>query len=443
MRGKRLVGVSLCAALVVLGLVACSGSSSAGAVTLESANASGADPFSTSVAIGPAAAFPANVQAIAASKRKTLKSDTQTKTLVASGTAPGLYGGSGDVHVCNASQLVAFLQQNPTKAAAWAGVLGVPVANIASYVASLTPVLLMSDTRVTNHGYANGRATTLQSVLQAGTAVMVDNTGTPRVKCNCGNPLTPPEPLDLSDAHTHGSAWPGYSGTNVTTVQAGAPVIQITIVNVTTGDTYTQPVGSTSSPSTVPPLSGTPPCSEATLWFGVTQGVPPNEKPGLHLDKFQCSGEWAYASWQGESGGTFSTVLHFDTGKLLGEWVVDAGACGQGTVPAAIASAGCNGGASSATPPTTSATVSSAPCTTAAIQSDLNIGSSPNTTVQSVKCFGGDYAQVFTTNGHEDGTFLIHWDGSQWASDEQACNAPQPPPGLSTPHWHDACSTTG
>jgi hypothetical protein len=348
------------AALAALGLVACSGSSSAGAVTLESANAAGADPFSASVAIGPAAAFPANVQAIAASTRKALPADPKTQTLTASGTAPGLYGGSGDVHVCNATQLVAFLQQNPAKAAAWAGVLGVPVATIASYVASLTPVVLMSDTRVTNHGYANGRATTLQSVLQAGTAVMVDNTGTPRVKCNCGNPLTPPEPLNLSDAHTEGSAWPGYSGVNVTSVQAGPPVIQITVINITTGDTYTQPVGtSSSSPSTVPsssvpPSSGVPACSEATIWFGVTQGVPANEKPSLDLDTFQCSGDWASATWH-SSGNAYSALLHWDTGKLLGEWVVDTGACGQGSVPEEIATVGCGGhGASVASPPTTS-----------------------------------------------------------------------------------------
>ena len=87
--------------------------------------------------------------------------------------------------------MVAFLQANPEKAAAWAGVLGISAASIPGYVAELTPVILRSDTYVTNHGFAGGRATTLTSVLQAGTAVMVDKFGTPRVKCYCGNPLTP------------------------------------------------------------------------------------------------------------------------------------------------------------------------------------------------------------------------------------------------------------
>src|SRR2546429_115073 len=78
-----------------------------------------------------------------------------------------------------------------------ASVEGIEPNDIATYVASLTPVILTSDTLVTNHGYANGHATTLRSVLQAGTAVMVDNTGVPRVKCNCGNPLTPAGPTPI------------------------------------------------------------------------------------------------------------------------------------------------------------------------------------------------------------------------------------------------------
>lgn len=54
-----------------------------------------------------------------------------------------------------------------------------------------------ADTRVTNHGFADGRATEIQSILQAGTAVFVDDTGLPVVKCSCGNPLG--RPAALSD----------------------------------------------------------------------------------------------------------------------------------------------------------------------------------------------------------------------------------------------------
>jgi uncharacterized protein DUF6777 len=77
---------------------------------------------------------------------------------------------------------------SPDKAAAWAGVEGITPADIPRYVVELTPVTLRSDPAVTNHGFANGTPTTLRSVLQVGTAVLVDKFGVPRVRCMCGNP---------------------------------------------------------------------------------------------------------------------------------------------------------------------------------------------------------------------------------------------------------------
>jgi hypothetical protein len=81
-------------------------------------------------------------------------------------------------------------------------------------------------------------------VLQAGTAVMVDATGTPQVKCNCGNPLTPPELINPT--HYRGTAWAGYTPTQVTVVKGGTTTINITLINITTGDNYNQPVGGAS-----------------------------------------------------------------------------------------------------------------------------------------------------------------------------------------------------
>jgi hypothetical protein len=144
--------------------------------------------------------------------------------------------------VCDPQKLVAFLTQHQDKAAAWSGVLGIAPKNIASYVATLTPVLLTSDTLVGNHGFQGGVATSELSVLQAGTAVMVDATGTPRVKCNCGNPLTSPELINLSTAHTRGVAWPGYTSGGVTAVRAGKATGTLRVVNITTGAIYDQPV---------------------------------------------------------------------------------------------------------------------------------------------------------------------------------------------------------
>lgn len=41
------------------------------------------------------------------------------------------------------------------------------MAQIPGYVSELTPMVLIVDTRVTNHGYRNGAPTTFQAVLQA------------------------------------------------------------------------------------------------------------------------------------------------------------------------------------------------------------------------------------------------------------------------------------
>ncbi|GHF01088.1 hypothetical protein GCM10018785_74850 [Streptomyces longispororuber] len=62
-----------------------------------------------------------------------------------------------------------------------------------AYLRGLTPVVPRADTRVTGHGCRDGRATGHQAVLQARTAVLVDDRGLPRVRCACGNPLLPPD----------------------------------------------------------------------------------------------------------------------------------------------------------------------------------------------------------------------------------------------------------
>ena len=235
------VVVVVFAAGIAVGVTAFGSSSSAAAVTLESATTTGTHPFTTSAASG-AIVISANVQAATAATRKSLAINPKTHTLVATGTAPGLYGGSGNAELCNRRQVVEYLRRNPDKAAAWAGVLGITTGDIASYVATLTPVLLTNDTLVTNHGYFDGHATALQSVLQAGTAVMVDATGTPRVKCNCGNPLTPPEVV--TTAQLRGTGWPGYMPTQVTVVNAGPVTQSLTVLNVATGQKYVLPVGS-------------------------------------------------------------------------------------------------------------------------------------------------------------------------------------------------------
>jgi hypothetical protein len=158
------------------------------------------------------------------------------------GAWPGLYGGTRNIGTCDKAQLVSFLQANPAKAQAWAGVLGIRVADIPAYVDRLTPVILQRDTRVTNHGFRDGGATRIQSVLQAGTAVLVDESGVPRVKCNCGNPLTEPAAVPGTPRYT-GTRWPTFSPANVIRVTVDVQVSVFVLVDVQGGDPITRPAG--------------------------------------------------------------------------------------------------------------------------------------------------------------------------------------------------------
>jgi hypothetical protein len=182
------------------------------------------------------------------------------------GSLPGLYGGTRDYASCDAHKLVTFLEHEPSKAAAWASVLGIRVTEIRGYVRRLTPVILRTDTRVTNHGYASGRATVIQSVLQAGTAVFVNRYGEPVVKCYCGNPLTPPalyrEPVYI------GPRWTGFSTTHITIIQQSITIIDVfKLYDPDTGTIFKRKAGGpccsgdTSSATTpnLPPPSGNPP----------------------------------------------------------------------------------------------------------------------------------------------------------------------------------------
>ncbi|HWM35213.1 MAG TPA: DUF6777 domain-containing protein [Pseudolysinimonas sp.] len=165
-------------------------------IRLETASSLGDSPFSAT----PLADTPDPEIALATTSGTLQPAGAST----AGGGTPGLYGGSNDMGRCDPAQLKTFLMANPDKAKAWVDALNrdpllgwsggaLTVQDIPAYVDSLTSIILVSDTRVTNHGYVNGTATPLQVVLQKGTAVLVDKYGVPRAKCFCGNPLLPPQ----------------------------------------------------------------------------------------------------------------------------------------------------------------------------------------------------------------------------------------------------------
>jgi hypothetical protein len=64
----------------------------------------------------------------------------------------------------------------------WSGGRQITVADIPVYLHELTPAVLRLDTRITDHGFDGMHSTARQSVFQAGTAVLVDAHGVPRVR---------------------------------------------------------------------------------------------------------------------------------------------------------------------------------------------------------------------------------------------------------------------
>ncbi|MEU1404914.1 DUF6777 domain-containing protein [Streptomyces sp. NPDC005728] len=203
-----------------------------------------------------------------------------------SGATPGLYGGTARVSGCDVQRQIGRLAAEPAKGDAFARVAGVSSASLPGYLRGLTPVVLRVDTSVTSHAYRERQAARFPSVLQAGTAVLVDNRGVPRVRCACGNPLTPPESVPGSFG-TRGAAWSGYRPGEVIVVTAAPRAVTgITIVDAATqtwierriGDDVRRdrvvpaPVWATSPPTgTAPP----PPAGTASPHPDGTAPAPP------------------------------------------------------------------------------------------------------------------------------------------------------------------------
>ncbi len=200
------------------------------------------------------------------------------------GDTAGLFGGTENESTCDKAKLVEFLQQDRAKASAWAAVIGIPVADIPTFVATLTPAFLRSDTRVTNHGFRDGKAVQIPAVLQAGTAVLVDVHGAPVTKCFCGNPLTPP--AATTAVVFTGPQWTTFSPNDVTVVVPVTQTVQqFVFVEPVSGQSFQRPAGTTGAqdapapapaPTTfAPPTSPLPPPTAIPPTSTAAPGPPP------------------------------------------------------------------------------------------------------------------------------------------------------------------------
>ncbi|MCL3995704.1 DUF6777 domain-containing protein [Streptomyces lavenduligriseus] len=197
-------------------------------VFLQAVGERGPGPFTDSAATGPAASESPRIGAKMSAGE--LAAPLRAARTV-SGAAPGLYRGTPRVARCDVERHIRYLAADPARADAFAGVVGVRRAALPAYLRDLTPVVLGADTRVTNHAYQDRRADDYQAVLQAGTAVLVDDRGLPRVRCVCGNPLAPPAPT-RGGASARGTPWPGYRPNKVIVVSpAPRAVTSLTLVD--------------------------------------------------------------------------------------------------------------------------------------------------------------------------------------------------------------------
>ncbi|GAA0583748.1 DUF6777 domain-containing protein [Streptomyces crystallinus] len=176
------------------------------------------------------------------------------------GSAAGLYGGTRNKASCDVEKQIDALGADPAKNKAFASVEDIAPDAVPGYLRALTPVQLRIDTRVTNHGYENGSATSYQAVLQAGTAVLVDDRGVPRVRCACGNPLLPPVAQQGTPKPT-GDAWPAYRPSNVAVVAPATHMVdRFVMFDADHDEWFSRPKGDTGAGDrkTPPPGTSTP-----------------------------------------------------------------------------------------------------------------------------------------------------------------------------------------
>ncbi|MEW1695289.1 DUF6777 domain-containing protein [Streptomyces sp. NPDC093249] len=202
--------------------------------------------------------------------------DTAQQAHEVTGSTPGLYGGTRSVGSCDVPRQSALLTADQDKKRAFAEASGIPESNVEGWLRGLTPVVLRADVRVTSHGYRETRPRPFQSVLQAGTAVLVDPYGAPRVRCAGGNPLRTPA-ADPSGIH-RGDPWDGFDPDRVIVVRPTTSVVtSLVIVNATDRSWIERRTGSDGADDRAPDV---PPTCDPDACTLTGEGTPDRTAPG-------------------------------------------------------------------------------------------------------------------------------------------------------------------
>ncbi len=160
------------------------------------------------------------------------------------------------------------------------------------------------------------------------------------MRCECGNPLNPPQPVKTTPKYT-GPKWTNFDPTTIIIIQQTTVIIDIfVVVDVDTGESFNRPAGSTGEqdtprevttstvtsttetsttevpPTTSPPVTAGPPSSDDISYVGGFEGVWDTNWEVLTFtrDGTSLHGEYTYQN------GRIEATLGADGRTMEGTW---------------------------------------------------------------------------------------------------------------------------
>ena len=150
------------------------------------------------------------------------------------GSEPRLYGRVDRQAPCDLDGLIDHFDNRNELTEVVAGVLDVSALQLSSFLRSYVAVATTRDTFVVDHRLVDGAAVPSPAVLEAGTTVLIDDLGLPRLRCGSASPLTQPDAEDLvGDAEPVGEPWAGFDPSRlVVVVRAPEPLTRLDLAEL-------------------------------------------------------------------------------------------------------------------------------------------------------------------------------------------------------------------
>ena len=232
------------------------------------------------------------------------------------------YAGIQGSSSCNPAILQSELDARPDVARVWAEAQGIDLAALPDFIASLTPVLLTQDARVTSHVLDDGRAIPRQGLLERGMAVLASPTGEPRVRCASGSPLVPPSTVE---APTYvGTAWSGFDPTEMVEIEpCDEPISEFVLRDSLTGEAFIRQVGSNVATDTALTTTTTVPPTTTTTSSTTTTSTTTTTTTTLPVADYDATNEgvvWASS----RLCGSYSAAKAVD-GDITTSWISGSG----------------------------------------------------------------------------------------------------------------------